>query len=227
VENLCRPTPDGLFSQPMPSPLPPAEPIEDMTAIIVSADTKGNIRVFRKDINAPEPAAKKPDVEGAASDDVSSVHSGSGTTRSRPASLIRVPFSLKATSSASQLLQQQQQQQPPRPPSARGPPSLWTRLGRRVSQRRASSHGSFANAHAASSPLAKDFSDQQQPNGNGPGVENPPGACAYCGHPKLIEFTVTSQTSADATNGGSSSSSNPRLLVCEKCKRVCNMPATE
>ncbi|KAJ2237335.1 hypothetical protein IWW45_001021 [Coemansia sp. RSA 485] len=214
VENLCRPTADGLFSQPLPTPLPSPQPIEDMTAIIVSADTKGNIRVFRKDINAPEVPVDKSWCENGAKkkeSDASSVNSGSAaTSRSRPASIIRAPFSLTSASSASQLHNQ--------PPSLRGSPSLWSRLGRRVSQKRASSHGSFANSHSGPSPLAKDFADQ--PVGR-ESLDNSSGACAYCGHRKLIEFTVTSQAATES-NGD-----HPRLLVCEKCKRVCNMPVTE
>ncbi|KAJ2879571.1 hypothetical protein FB639_003057 [Coemansia asiatica] len=210
VENRCRPTADGLFAQPMPSPVPPAQPIEDMTAIIVSADTKGNIRVFRKDINALEPEHKDANQMGGS--DVVSVCSGSLAGRSRPASLIKAPFGIKpATSSASQALQ------PQGPPSLRGSPSLWSRLGRRGSQKkRTSSHGSFINSHP--SPLAKeDCASQDAQEGS---VSS--GFCAFCGHPKMIEFTVTSPVSTTDANCG-----NPRLLVCEKCKRVCNLPEKE
>ncbi|KAJ1820103.1 hypothetical protein LPJ60_003392 [Coemansia sp. RSA 2675] len=55
VENLLPPTAHGTFADAAPDSSGESANtvVEDMTAIIVSADTSGNIRVFRKDINVP------------------------------------------------------------------------------------------------------------------------------------------------------------------------------
>ncbi|KAJ2102333.1 hypothetical protein GGI09_001270 [Coemansia sp. S100] len=60
VENQLPPTAHGTFAEPVSDigDVSADTTVEDMTAIIVSADTSGNIRVFRKDINVPAKAKR-------------------------------------------------------------------------------------------------------------------------------------------------------------------------
>ncbi|KAJ1723671.1 hypothetical protein LPJ53_002003 [Coemansia erecta] len=245
VENVCRVNSDGSFVGPVPKsamPLSPsasstavagaAQRVEDTTAIIVSADVNGNIRVFRKDINAvamptPPPAASA--AAAAEEDAPCSSRASSVMVRSRPTSMRRPPL-LTSPASESQLqtqqLQQlgQQQQQHVQPASLRGSPSLWSRLGRRVSQRRTS--GSFF-AHVnepqgSASDRADAESATSQPSNHREAGDPDAASCQYCGHTRLIEFAVAQKVSEGAPAAAKPSSSS-NLLVCEKCKRVKNM----
>ncbi|KAJ2799920.1 hypothetical protein H4S07_005307, partial [Coemansia furcata] len=79
VENQLPPTAHGTFVEPVSASneAPANSVVEDMTAIIVSADTSGNIRVFRKDINMPA-KSKRPNLSAMPSCAKSSTASSMG-----------------------------------------------------------------------------------------------------------------------------------------------------
>ncbi|KAJ2460708.1 hypothetical protein GGF42_000677, partial [Coemansia sp. RSA 2424] len=119
VENLLPPTANGTFAGPSaPAADSPKASVEDMTAIIVSADTSGNIRVFRKDINMPAAAKRAicPEPSIAASmgraSAVSSIHHGSS------ADLASYSMASSSSGGRRNTLDLQNQNQPNRPQSS-------------------------------------------------------------------------------------------------------------
>ncbi|KAJ2724045.1 hypothetical protein GGI07_002250 [Coemansia sp. Benny D115] len=224
VENLCSVSADGCFHGTPDGHLTDDTTVEDTTAIIVSADNNGNIRVFRKDINvlaeasgstatsiAAPPEEEESDSDASTTDTRSfngqPSRSGTGsirTTSSRnftPSALPQSP-----TTPAPARPQSQAHVQQPSPLTPRASPSFWNRLGRRVSQRRASQAGSTHGSSTVAAPPASD-------------------ACQYCGHHKFVEFAVAPTQATGSSNGASGLPKvAPSLHVCENCKRVKNMP---
>ncbi|KAJ2819694.1 hypothetical protein IWW50_005366, partial [Coemansia erecta] len=212
--------------------------VEDMTSIIVSADTSGCIRVFRKDIN------------------VRRWHAGAGQNPSH-SSLVKAKESV---GSLTRVLTRDgkapaeprdfdtytmtpghtvEHRAPPSLSSQQQHPSFWNRLGRRVSQKRNSS--TFAGTPSA----AADEKQSLHTRAVSGGPETVPlslaaiaeasssslqklakdGAegdvCAHCGNDKFIDFAVAP---AAASGSNSSNGATMSISVCGKCKHVRNMP---
>ncbi|KAJ2758489.1 hypothetical protein IWQ56_005987, partial [Coemansia nantahalensis] len=212
--------------------------VEDMTAIIVSADTSGNIRVFRKDINVCR-------FYGA----------GAGAAQSR-ASLFRthtgplaraLSFDPRAPPPAgadleAYALDPASPRVPPvpplparpatsvgdrSPPPLSGPrPSLWSRLGSRRQQKRRDS--SMSTTHRAADEPA--LPHPRLPPGAAEDAHSlvaipelssassgSTGACAHCGNGAFIDFAI-------APAAGQPASSPASISVCASCRHVRNMP---
>ncbi|KAJ1897685.1 hypothetical protein LPJ66_003221 [Kickxella alabastrina] len=215
VENLCAPGSDGSFlSSPNAAAAAAAvggsgsRTVEDMTAIIVSADTSGNIRVFRKDINVRATETSPGAPETSAVEDVA-IASAAEDADDSGASTLENSMERRPQSSASHSVMSSTTGGMPRALDRDSSPSFWNRLSRKVTQRRLSS---LSGRNHSSSML----SVPSAPVPALPGLRVGEGDCQYCGHHKLIEFAVTASRQSDARI-------DP-LLVCESCKRVKNMP---
>ncbi|KAJ2497846.1 hypothetical protein GGH96_004801 [Coemansia sp. RSA 1972] len=184
--------------------------VEDMTSIIVSADTNGCIRVFRKDINVRS----------------------EGDRNQSHVSLVKAKESLgsmvKAKESAGSLARAITRDKHPdldsyameqkHPPALTSTPSFWNKLGRRMSQKRHSS-STFAGPSSTSEhrPKARAASGTESMLAAiaESSVDKQPDVCAHCGNDKFIDFSVAP----------TASSTKPvSISVCEKCKHVRNLP---
>ncbi|KAJ1851291.1 hypothetical protein LPJ73_003082 [Coemansia sp. RSA 2703] len=136
---------------------------------------------------------------------------------------MRRPKMLASPASESQLQPAQQMGHHVQPASLRGSPSLWSRLGRKVSQRRASGSSVMPmnEPHAVAGEHGESPSPVAQPARSEDTRDSE--SCGYCGHTRMIEFAVAQKHD---TKGNQSPTVPPppsNLLVCESCKRVKNM----
>ncbi|KAJ1775141.1 hypothetical protein LPJ54_003875, partial [Coemansia sp. RSA 1824] len=161
--------------------------VEDMTSIIVSADTNGCIRVFRKDIN---------------------VHRSERADQNQsPVSLVKAKESVGSLARAitrdkNSDLDSYAMHEQKHPPALTSTPSFWNKLGRRMSQKRHSS-STFAGPSSTT--------DVQQRTRAASGtesmslaaiaetpVEKQADVCAHCGNDKFIDFAVAPTANATA-----------------------------
>ncbi|KAJ2308275.1 hypothetical protein IWW55_000539, partial [Coemansia sp. RSA 2706] len=185
--------------------------VEDMTAIIVSADTRGNIRVFRKDINvrrsyagAENPSHTSLVKAKESMNSLTRAITGDGKNPLEPGDLDIYTMTPAHTAEhkVPPPLQQQHQHG-----------SFWDRLGRRMSQKRHSSTyaGPSKPAAADSRPKARAVSeihDSVPPSlaaiaeASSGSLEKQAGTsddvCAHCGNDKFIDFAVAPTASSSA-----------------------------
>ncbi|KAJ2161019.1 hypothetical protein GGF46_001821 [Coemansia sp. RSA 552] len=236
VENTAPSSPNATFDGRGADPPPDngddgaRVAVEDMTAIIVSADTTGTIRVFRKDINLrrPSPANRSRTSLLRTKESMGSLRRAITRDRLDAGDYDGSHLSREAS-------------EPDHPPSLAARPSFWNRLGRRASQK-SQKHQSMAFTSTQSaapvdrSPLrprapsagpepvaatplsaiaespAVSTSSQQQ-------ASAPAAACEHCGHTRFKDFSV-------APSSPTSASTQMWLSVCENCKHVRNLPAS-
>ncbi|KAJ1727685.1 hypothetical protein LPJ61_004444 [Coemansia biformis] len=225
--------------------------VEDMTAIIVSADTSGNIRVFRKDINVCRlygvgAGRSRTSLfrtrEGAGS--LSRVLSGD--PRAPPPPLPPGPADLEGYALATAGPRPLPQPRPTssgstrsaaRPPEHSPPPltssrsSLWSRLGHRRQQKRHDSTMSTTQpAVAEPAPLLPRTTSSTMevgslsaiPESSSAASSRSTNACVHCGQCEFIDFAVA------PANGKPSAGGPPlSISVCTSCKHVRNIPLPE
>ncbi|KAJ2006670.1 hypothetical protein GGI04_001806 [Coemansia thaxteri] len=202
VENRQSPTVHAAFCDDgLSVPGPSGGAVEDMTAIIVSADIAGNIRVFRKDINAPARVRRTPSA-AAPSPDLRAYSMASAPAPRR--STLDLPRPLSSASRSTALTECAPV--PPRPATQRQ--SFWGRLGRRMTASRNSSAASAV--YAPPQPLPPPPLPLPEQSSSS--------VCHFCGHHRMIEFAVA------PTVDSALLLSPPSLSVCENCRRVKNMP---
>ncbi|KAJ1867391.1 hypothetical protein LPJ78_001073 [Coemansia sp. RSA 989] len=215
VENTLAAHANATFGGGAQAPSSPGDldAVEDMTAIIVSADTQGCIRVFRKDIN----------VRRSGPPSRSQSHASLVKAKESVNSLSRVLTGDKhALPDASDLdtyrMAPDRSAEQAQPAPLAQHPSFWNRLGRRMSQKRQAA-ATFSGPpstgpadtksvrpRAANSPLAAIAE-------SGSAAQ----ACSHCGNDRFIDFAV-------APAGGASTEPQ-HISVCQACKHVKDMPA--
>ncbi|KAJ1855059.1 hypothetical protein GGH12_001779 [Coemansia sp. RSA 1822] len=212
VENILPASPNATFggSQSLGEDTDELrDAVEDMTSIIVSADTNGCIRVFRKDINVHTS-------EGA---DQNQSHVSLIRAKESVGSLTRAITRDKNSDLDSYAMHAEHMKHPP---SLTSTPSFWNRLGRRMSQKRHTS-STFAGLPSSTEdvPRARAASGSESMSlaaiaeTSSVSVNKQTNVCAHCGNDKFIDFAVAPAGTANQPVS---------ISVCEKCKHVRNLP---
>ncbi|KAJ2850677.1 hypothetical protein IWW36_001721 [Coemansia brasiliensis] len=244
VENTLSPNANATFGAGIQVP-PPADDsdelknvVEDMTAIIVSADTQGCIRVFRKDINVQRLHAQ-PNRNQSHTSLIKAKESVNSLTRVLTGDNKNPLPEINDLDTYKMAPDHSIEQAQPTPLSSHQHPSFWNRLGRRMSQKRQNSTFSgtpstdsadrqSVRSRAASS--GNNNSQRQQRKSLAAIVESSSGSinkqsqvCAHCGNDQFIDFAVAPTASKD-TGASADTQQQMHISVCQKCKHVKDMP---
>ncbi|KAJ2560010.1 WD repeat-containing protein 44 [Coemansia sp. RSA 1933] len=251
VENSTAASTDGTFGASAAesgADSAAARMVEDMTAIIVSADTLGNIRVFRKDINMRRRSSSHTPATNAscasllrAKDSLTSLSRHSVATPADDLGSYSMAQSRRSTMTRgvadelkSSLLRPDSIHTVDTTAQRQRPASFWGRLGRRMSQKRTGSVIEGSGGSLRTRVLSG--TDQVPPvpvlvaqHPAGPSIAGASDVCAYCGHAQFLEFAVAPGSPASPDSAGDSACHMPRrgsptLLVCKSCKRVKGIP---
>ncbi|KAJ2450067.1 hypothetical protein EV183_004524 [Coemansia sp. RSA 2336] len=214
VENTLAPHASATFGGGIQVPSTPddLDAVEDMTAIIVSADTQGCIRVFRKDIN----------VQRHELPNRNQSHTSLVRAKESVNSLTRVLTGDKHTLPDTNDLDTYRMApdhsvEHAQPPSLAQSPSFWNRLGRRMSQKRTTFSGAPSTDYADKSVRSRAANNPQKSLAAIVESESQNNqVCSHCGNDQFIDFAVA------PTKGASTDTQH--ISVCQSCKHVKNMP---